>query len=288
MGRVDMAMQDLFTIITYDSKCKKAIELFEKLGPPSTNLKDYLANYPGYDAIPKQVDTLAHRKYEKPRANCWFHNHKHCRNGDKCKLSHSVDEKGVRDDRGKSVCLSHLTETCPSGNKCNYSHNLSHLSDHSRISALIQNEIKNEREPHLKALEMQKNLDKLPTVEYHHPDDSDDSDNDDFEDDGSVVFEPGPDDQVLRTLTCHTPSCTHYRKPNQPRPLALILSLGHTHSTYNQSYATEIRFLHEHTAMAQVFALDAAWKVLSTSSPTCVYVTDEGTTLPPPPSFFFA
>ncbi|KAF8063561.1 hypothetical protein FPV67DRAFT_1507114 [Lyophyllum atratum] len=54
---------------------------------------------------------------------CRFYNHDGCARGVECEFSHAPDEKSVRDDLGKNVCLYHLLATCKFGDlKCIYSH----------------------------------------------------------------------------------------------------------------------------------------------------------------------
>ncbi|KAF9533853.1 hypothetical protein CPB83DRAFT_844632 [Crepidotus variabilis] len=55
---------------------------------------------------------------------CRFYNHEGCSRGSECAYSHAPDEKSVRDDLGKNVCIYHLLDSCKFGrSKCVYSHN---------------------------------------------------------------------------------------------------------------------------------------------------------------------
>ncbi|GLB42978.1 putative zinc finger [Lyophyllum shimeji] len=54
---------------------------------------------------------------------CRFYNHDGCARGAECEFSHAPDEKSVRDDLGKNVCIYHLLDACKFGDlKCIYSH----------------------------------------------------------------------------------------------------------------------------------------------------------------------
>ncbi|KAG5635690.1 hypothetical protein H0H81_010393 [Sphagnurus paluster] len=54
---------------------------------------------------------------------CRFYNHDGCGRGKECEFSHAPDEKSVRDDLGKNVCLYFLLSACKFGDlKCIYSH----------------------------------------------------------------------------------------------------------------------------------------------------------------------
>ncbi|KAG6916623.1 hypothetical protein DXG01_006119 [Tephrocybe rancida] len=59
---------------------------------------------------------------------CRFYNHDGCARGAECDFSHAPDEKSVRDDLGKNVCLYHLLSSCKFGDlKCIYSHSKTEL-----------------------------------------------------------------------------------------------------------------------------------------------------------------
>ncbi|KAG6841163.1 hypothetical protein C0991_001291 [Blastosporella zonata] len=54
---------------------------------------------------------------------CRFYNHDGCARGAECDFSHAPDEKSVRDDLGKNICLYYLLGSCKFGDlKCIYSH----------------------------------------------------------------------------------------------------------------------------------------------------------------------
>ncbi|RXW20254.1 hypothetical protein EST38_g5590 [Candolleomyces aberdarensis] len=54
---------------------------------------------------------------------CRFYNHGGCSRGEKCTFSHSPDDKSVRDELGKNVCLHYLLGDCKFGDmNCIYSH----------------------------------------------------------------------------------------------------------------------------------------------------------------------
>ncbi|KAJ2914216.1 hypothetical protein MD484_g6210, partial [Candolleomyces efflorescens] len=54
---------------------------------------------------------------------CRFYNHGGCSRGEECTFSHSPDEKSVRDELGKNVCLHFLLGDCKFGDlNCIYSH----------------------------------------------------------------------------------------------------------------------------------------------------------------------
>ncbi|TFK34378.1 hypothetical protein BDQ12DRAFT_636513 [Crucibulum laeve] len=59
---------------------------------------------------------------------CRFYNHDGCKRGKECEFMHAPDEKSVRDDLGKNVCLYLLLSSCKFGtSKCVYSHDKSCL-----------------------------------------------------------------------------------------------------------------------------------------------------------------
>ncbi|PPQ97683.1 hypothetical protein CVT26_001866 [Gymnopilus dilepis] len=54
---------------------------------------------------------------------CRFYNHDGCARGSECQFSHAPDEKSVRDELGKNVCIYYLLDACKFGAaKCIYSH----------------------------------------------------------------------------------------------------------------------------------------------------------------------
>lgn len=54
---------------------------------------------------------------------CRFYNHDGCGRGTACTFSHAPDEKSVRDELGKNVCIYFLLDQCKFGTaKCIYSH----------------------------------------------------------------------------------------------------------------------------------------------------------------------
>ncbi|KAF5378169.1 hypothetical protein D9615_007587 [Tricholomella constricta] len=54
---------------------------------------------------------------------CRFYNHDGCARGADCEYSHAPDEKSVRNDLGKNICLYFLLSACKFGDvKCIYSH----------------------------------------------------------------------------------------------------------------------------------------------------------------------
>ncbi|KAG6850357.1 hypothetical protein H0H93_014311 [Arthromyces matolae] len=54
---------------------------------------------------------------------CRFYNHDGCARGSQCEYSHAPDEKSVRDDLGRNVCLYYLLSACKFGDiKCVYLH----------------------------------------------------------------------------------------------------------------------------------------------------------------------
>ncbi|KAF9457703.1 hypothetical protein BDZ94DRAFT_1326058 [Collybia nuda] len=60
---------------------------------------------------------------------CRFYNHQGCARGSECTFSHAPDEKSVRDDMGKNVCIYYLLSTCKFGeHKCVYAHTKIFLS----------------------------------------------------------------------------------------------------------------------------------------------------------------
>ncbi|KAG5648800.1 hypothetical protein DXG03_000149 [Asterophora parasitica] len=62
---------------------------------------------------------------------CRFYNHDGCGRGRECEFSHAPDEKSVRDDLGKNVCLYFLLSACKFGDlKCIYSHSRDALPKH--------------------------------------------------------------------------------------------------------------------------------------------------------------
>ncbi|KDR71541.1 hypothetical protein GALMADRAFT_253875 [Galerina marginata CBS 339.88] len=54
---------------------------------------------------------------------CRFYNHDGCGRGTACTFSHAPDEKSIRDELGKNVCMYFLMDSCKFGvEKCIYSH----------------------------------------------------------------------------------------------------------------------------------------------------------------------
>ncbi|KAK0227915.1 hypothetical protein IW262DRAFT_1347813 [Armillaria fumosa] len=61
---------------------------------------------------------------------CRFYNHGGCNRGENCAFSHAPDDKSVRDDLGKNVCLHFLLGNCRFGDaKCIYSHTMFYLRE---------------------------------------------------------------------------------------------------------------------------------------------------------------
>ncbi|KAG7453095.1 uncharacterized protein BT62DRAFT_959370 [Guyanagaster necrorhizus] len=61
---------------------------------------------------------------------CRYYNHGGCRRGESCAFSHAPDEKSVRDNLGKNVCLYFLLGNCKFGDaKCIYSHTRLYLRE---------------------------------------------------------------------------------------------------------------------------------------------------------------
>ncbi|KAJ3484130.1 hypothetical protein NLJ89_g12007 [Agrocybe chaxingu] len=62
---------------------------------------------------------------------CRFYNHDGCARGAACVYSHAPDEKSVRDDLGRNVCIYFLLDNCKFGAaKCVYSHSRAALKEH--------------------------------------------------------------------------------------------------------------------------------------------------------------
>ncbi|KAJ6583299.1 hypothetical protein B0H10DRAFT_1890149 [Mycena sp. CBHHK59/15] len=81
---------------------------------------------PTVDADKLEVDSGSDTSDANHTGNgvpCLFYNHQGCARGSTCKFSHGPDEKSVRDDLGKNVCLYHILGACKFGDaKCIYSH----------------------------------------------------------------------------------------------------------------------------------------------------------------------
>ncbi|KAJ7732367.1 hypothetical protein DFH07DRAFT_1065601 [Mycena maculata] len=86
---------------------------------------------PSLEAEKLEVDSGSDTSDAKHTGNavpCLFYNHQGCARGNSCQFSHAPDEKSVRDDLGKNVCLYFLLGACKFEAKCIYSHDRTYLS----------------------------------------------------------------------------------------------------------------------------------------------------------------
>ncbi|KAF4622452.1 hypothetical protein D9613_009592 [Agrocybe pediades] len=99
-----------------------------ELGPDPVEeaVKDVDFGFPHYDFEALEVDELSDSSDCNHVGNgvqCRFYNHEGCARGTACVFSHAPDEKSVRDELGKNVCIYHLLDSCKFGaTKCIYSH----------------------------------------------------------------------------------------------------------------------------------------------------------------------
>ncbi|KAF8801413.1 hypothetical protein BYT27DRAFT_7174103 [Phlegmacium glaucopus] len=128
------AISDLLIIINEDPTCKDAkTEIQGLLGPG----EEYDAlpidydDYPGYHEEPEEFISDSETSEYRHTGNnipCWFHNREGCVRASNCKFSHAPDDRSVRDELGRNVCLNSLLDDCTFGSrKCFYSHDRTYL-----------------------------------------------------------------------------------------------------------------------------------------------------------------
>ncbi|RDB22420.1 Serine/threonine-protein phosphatase 5 [Hypsizygus marmoreus] len=118
----------------------KLIEAGTKLGthvisdPPSApgeETRDVDFDFPHYDDEKLELASLSDSSDCNHVGNgipCRFYNHDGCARGSDCIFSHAPDEKSVRDNLGKNVCIYFLLSSCKFGDlKCIYSHTKANL-----------------------------------------------------------------------------------------------------------------------------------------------------------------
>ncbi|PPQ87238.1 hypothetical protein CVT25_004088 [Psilocybe cyanescens] len=99
-----------------------------ELGPNPVEelVKDVDFGFPQYDFEALEIAELSDSSDCNHIGNgiqCRFYNHDGCGRGTTCTFSHAPDEKSVRDDLGKNVCIYFLLDSCKFGAaKCIYSH----------------------------------------------------------------------------------------------------------------------------------------------------------------------
>lgn len=133
MKQFRAAMADLEVVVTRDPGCSEArneLEAIEKLTDSEGDVGDGYSfdelNWPYYDG--EAWDLLSDSDSEDCNhigngIPCRFYNRLECNRGENCAYSHAPDNKSVRDDLGKNVCLKDLLGTCKFGaTRCVYSH----------------------------------------------------------------------------------------------------------------------------------------------------------------------
>ncbi|KAH9474981.1 hypothetical protein JR316_0012080 [Psilocybe cubensis] len=106
------------------------------LGPNPVDelVKDVDFSFPHYDQDALEIAELSDSSdchHVGNGVQCRFYNHDGCSRGSACTFSHAPDEKSVRDDLGKNVCIYFLLDSCKFGPaKCIYSHSKVALPKH--------------------------------------------------------------------------------------------------------------------------------------------------------------
>ncbi|KAJ7615529.1 hypothetical protein FB45DRAFT_935917 [Roridomyces roridus] len=144
-GLLRAAIVDLETVLELDPAneaaktalhdLNAALAVPESAAPEST-LADYTAPVP--TAPPLEMDDegsdTSDANHTGSGVPCLFYNHGGCARSKDCKFSHATDEKSVRDDIGKNVCLYLLLDACKFGDKCIYSHDRSYLPTNTKAA----------------------------------------------------------------------------------------------------------------------------------------------------------
>ncbi|KAJ7107004.1 hypothetical protein C8R44DRAFT_858094 [Mycena epipterygia] len=139
-GLVRGAIVDLETVLELSADNEAAQTALHELraGVPDTetaaetDTEDATAEWalPAIDAEKLEVDSGSDTSDANHTGNavpCLFYNHQGCARGNDCKFSHAPDEKSVRDDLGKNVCLYFLLGQCKFDTKCIYAHSRAYL-----------------------------------------------------------------------------------------------------------------------------------------------------------------
>ncbi|KAF9033616.1 hypothetical protein BJ165DRAFT_1357201 [Panaeolus papilionaceus] len=88
--------------------------------------KDVDFGFPHLDYEPLEIASVSDSSDCNHVGNgvpCRFYNHDGCARGNLCTFSHAPDEKSVRDELGRNVCIYHLLDSCKFGpGRCVYSH----------------------------------------------------------------------------------------------------------------------------------------------------------------------
>ncbi|KAF9006952.1 hypothetical protein BDQ17DRAFT_1302352 [Cyathus striatus] len=134
---------DFETILAHDSthaasttslaQVDKLIESSHHLGTHSLSadpideaVKDLDFSFPHYEDDKLEIASVSDSSDCNHVGNgvpCRFYNHAGCSRGAECMFSHAPDEKSVRDDLGRNVCIYYLLDSCKFGSvKCVYAH----------------------------------------------------------------------------------------------------------------------------------------------------------------------
>ncbi|KAI0367861.1 hypothetical protein BV20DRAFT_1023528 [Pilatotrama ljubarskyi] len=135
LRRFKAAERDLRRILSIDkSNAAARTELAEVLALKRT-LRS--ADWPE-DEHPEMLDIIIDLEESdsedfKHRGNgtpCRFYNHDGCKNGKRCRFRHAPDDKSVRDELGRNVCIYWLLGKCRFGDeRCVYAHDRTYLPE---------------------------------------------------------------------------------------------------------------------------------------------------------------
>ncbi|KAF6758595.1 hypothetical protein DFP72DRAFT_807769, partial [Ephemerocybe angulata] len=86
---------------------------------------------PGPQNDPTEPDSDSDTEDCRHKGNgiaCYFYNHSKCTRGQDCTFSHAPDDKSVRDELGRNVCIHHILGNCKfSDAVCIYCHDKTYL-----------------------------------------------------------------------------------------------------------------------------------------------------------------